>query len=105
MNKKETIKKYRKQIATYFDSRCYVCHKKYGKNFKFHHLTYRVDEKTYRDFKNSNDYQLYILPIIEKRVLDFELLCDSHHYMVEKLKLFKCGKLSRLFDIVLRSKK
>jgi len=105
MNKKETVKKYKRQIAILFDSECYVCQKKYGKNFHFHHLTYRNEEKTYRDFNNNEDYQLYILPIIEDRPLDFELLCNRHHYLVEKLKPFLPERLDRLFDVIRRSSK
>jgi len=106
MNKKETVKKYKRQIAMeLFSSECYVCHKRYGKNFHFHHLTYRVGEKVYSDFKNNDDYQLYILPIIENRNLDFELLCNKHHYLVEQLKRFRHERLERLFDVVRRSNK
>lgn len=89
MNKKEMVKKYKRQVATeLFNSECYVCHKRYGKNFHFHHLTYKDNEKTYGDFKNNYSYQLYILPIIEDRPLDFELLCNRHHYLVEQLEEF-----------------
>ena len=104
MNKKEMVKKYKWQVATLFDSECYVCGKRYGKNFQFHHLTYRGNEKTYKDFKNNDDYQLYILPIIEGAPIYFELLCHKHHYLVEQLKRFKPERLDRLFDVIRRSK-
>jgi len=105
MNKKERVKEYKRQVAEQlFFSECYVCHKRYGKRFQFHHLTYRDNEKTYANFKNNNDdYQLYILPIIESRPLDFELLCNKHHYLVEILKRFKPERFERLFDVVRRS--
>lgn len=103
MNKKEIIKKYRRYVAKLFNSECYVCHKKYGKNFQFHHLTYRDDEKTYRDFKNNNDYQLYILPTIESTPIFFVLLCHKHHYLIEHLKRFKPDRLERLFDVTRKS--
>ena len=100
MNRKEKIKKWKRQVATtLFDNRCYVCHKKYGKRFHFHHLTYKDNEKTYRDFKNNDDYQKYILPIIEQCPYNFELLCHKHHYLVEILKRFKPERLERLFDV------
>ena len=52
MTKKEMIKNWKRQVAiNLFDGMCYVCGKKYGKNFHFHHLTYRELEKTYRDLK------------------------------------------------------
>jgi len=106
MNKKDLVKKYKRQVATeFFHSECYVCQKRYGKNFHFHHIAYRDGEKTYRDFYNNDDYQLYILPIIEDRSLDFELLCNKHHYLVEILKRFKSERLERLFDVTRRSSK
>jgi len=104
MNKKETIKKYKRQVAALFNSKCYVCHKKYGKNFHFHHLSYMDNEKTYEDFSNNDDYQLFILPIVEDRALEFELLCHKHHYLVEQLKRFRSERLERLFDVVRRSR-
>ncbi|MCZ6582672.1 MAG: hypothetical protein O6761_05830 [Thaumarchaeota archaeon] len=106
MKKKEIVKKYKRSVAKeLFNSECYVCHKRYGKRFHFHHLRYRDNEKTYNDFSNNDDYQLYILPIIEDRPFDFELLCNKHHYLVEILKLFKSERLDRLFNVVRRSKK
>ena len=104
INKKEEIKKYKRQVAILFNSECYVCKKKYGKRFHFHHLTYRDNEKTYRDFKSNYNYQVYILPIIEERPRDFELLCFKHHYLVEILKRFKSERLERLFVVVRKSK-
>ncbi len=104
-SKRKEIKKYKRQVAILFDSKCYVCDKKYGKRFSFHHILYSNNEKTYRDFSNSDNYQLYILPIIEERPLDFELLCHKHHYLVEILKLFKSERLERLFDVARRSTK
>ncbi len=102
--KKEFIKNWKKQVATnLFDGACYVCGKKYGKRFHFHHLTYRADEKIHSDFGSNDKYQEYILPIIEKRPFDFELLCHKHHYLVEILKRFKPERLERLFDVVRRS--
>ncbi len=105
MNQKNKIKKYKRQVAAIYNSECYVCKKKFGKRFSFHHLKYYTTEKTYKDFNNNNNkYQLYILPIIEKRPKDFVLLCFKHHYTVEQLKRFKFKNLERLFDIVWRSK-
>ncbi len=105
-NNNNEIKKWKRAVATnLFDGVCYVCNKKYGKSFHFHHLSYREDELTYRDFKNNSDYQKYVLPIIEQRPFDFELLCHKHHYLVEILKRFKPERLDRLFDVVRRSRK
>jgi len=106
-NKRVTVKKYKKRIAfnDTYNGKCYVCEKKFGKRFAFHHKKYIKYEKTYRDFKNNDNYQLYILPIIESRPRDFTLLCHKHHYLVEILKRFKPERLERLFCIIKESYK
>ena len=103
MNKKDDIKKYKRQVAKIFASECYICGKRYGKNFQFHHIRYREGNKTYRDFHSNTAYQSYILPIIHDNPWDFELLCHKHHYLLEQLKRFKPERLERLFDVVMRS--
>ncbi len=103
MNKKEYTEKYRRQVAELFSSVCYVCDKKYGKRFHFHHVRYRDNELVYSDFNSNDNYQLYVLPIIQNRPLDFELLCNKHHYLVEILKQFKPERLDKLFCITRRS--
>ena len=103
-NETKLIKKWKKAVAiTLFDGACYVCGKKYGKRFHFHHIQYRNNELTYKDFGTNLKYQKYILPIIQKRPLDFELLCHKHHYLVEILKRFKPERLEKLFDVTRRS--
>lgn len=104
MNQKEEIKKYKQQVAELYNSECYICKKKFGKRFTFHHKKYYNTEKTYKDFKNASRYQFYILPIIQKRPEDFALLCFKHHYIVERLKRFKSENLERLFCCVRDSK-
>ncbi len=103
MNKKDDTKKYKRQVAKIFASECYVCGKKYGKNFQFHHIRYREDTKTCRDFTTNVAYQSYILPIIHDTPWDFELLCNKHHYLIEQLKRFKPERLERLFAVTRRS--
>lgn len=105
MTQKEEIKIHRKQVATtLFDGECFVCKKKYGKNFQFHHLIYWEGGKTYRDFTNGDAYQKYILPIIEGNSVFFRLLCNKHHYTIEQLKKFSVDKQERIFDVVRRSR-
>lgn len=87
-----------------FKGVCFVCHKKFGKRFLFHHLTYIEGEKTYRDFTNSEDYQRYILPIVEANPQRFMLLCHKHHSVLEKLKRFKEENLNRLIKAVKMTK-
>jgi len=36
-SKRKEIKKYKRQVAKIFASECYVCGKRYGKNFHFNH--------------------------------------------------------------------
>ncbi len=85
-------------------NRCYVCHKKFGKHFTFHHKRYLASDKIYSDFKTTYDYNLYVLPIIDKDPNRFTLLCKGHHTLVEKLKRFKPERLERLFRVVKESK-
>ena len=54
--------------------------------------------------KTTYDYNLYVLPIINKDPNRFVLLCKGHHSLVEKLKRFKLDKLERLFKVVKESK-
>jgi len=104
MNKKDKIKNYRKTVAErLFNSRCFVCHKKFGKGFGWHHIKYKKNEKIYSNFKSSLTYQLYILPIIEMRPDDFRLLCRGHHRLTEILKRFKPERFERLTDVVRES--
>ena len=112
MNKKQKsdekyneIKKLKERVADYYDSVCAVCKKK-KKVMQFHHLEYREGELTNKDFKNNDDYQLYILPIIDDRPEDFEYLCRSHHWKVTKAtKSEETRKqLERLVEIVRETK-
>ena len=82
-------------------NRCFICRKKYGKKFTFHHLDYKSDEKTYRDFKSSMKYNEYILPIIDENPDRFVLLCNKCHYGVTKLSRYKRDKLERMFLVTM----
>ena len=106
MTKKDDSDSLKRKIAAkkQFDLKCKVCHKKYGKFFTFHHKQYIAGEKIYKDFKTTYDYNLYILPIVDKDPNRFALLCKGHHTLVEKLKRFKLDKLERLFKVVKDSK-
>ncbi len=106
MNRREESDILKRKVAAkkQFDLKCKVCYKKFGKYFTFHHKKYKVGEKIYKDFKTTYDYNLYILPIIDKDPNRFTLLCKGHHSTVEKLKRFKLDKLERLFKVVKDSK-
>ena len=105
INKKDKIKKLKEEAAEFFDSVCAVCIKK-KKVMQFHHYEYREGEKTNKDFKNNDDYQLYILPIVIGRPEDFEYLCRSHHWKVTKATKTKETRrqLEQLLDVVRRTK-
>ena len=62
------------------------CMEEYNHSFAFHHLTYRPDEKTYRDFNNTWAYNEYVIPIVRSRPEDFMLLCEWCHSREEKIK-------------------
>ena len=59
-------------IAKLFRSKCALCGRKISLgtrkkiNFTFHHFTYDPKELNYKDFKNSAQYNEYILPIVKK---------------------------------------
>jgi len=79
MNKKEKIKKLKEKAIVIFGLVCAVCYKK-KKVMQYHHLEYHEGELTYKDFKNNDDYQLYILPIIIERPEEFRRVCRSDHW-------------------------
>ena len=79
-----------------FHNRCYVCWKKYGKGFHFHHLWYVEGEPIYSDYRNSTDYRIDVMPYIRKSPQQFLLLCTAHHRMVEWLAKMGNVKFRRL---------
>ena len=82
--------------AVYFENKCYVCGKKYGKGFAIHHIRYVKGEKTYKSFLTSESYHEYLADKIRTRREDFALLCAKHHHIVERLKLYKPENLERI---------
>jgi len=100
--KKEIIDKLKREIAfmPQFDGKCYVCGKKFGKYFLFHHKKYLNSDKIWSDFKDSWSYNLYVLPVIKSDPNRFALLCKKHHQSVEMLKRFKPENLERLIKLV-----
>lgn len=106
VGEKEIVEQLKKEVAylPQFDGKCYVCHKKFGKYFLFHHKSYVTGEKVYRDFSNTIAYNAYILPLIKKDPNRFTLLCRKHHNVIEKLKKFAPDKLERIFKVVKESK-
>ena len=62
------------------------CGKPYNHSFAFHHLSYRPDEKTYKDFGDTWRYNEYVIPIVRSRPEDFMLLCKECHRNEEEIK-------------------
>jgi hypothetical protein len=100
VSRKEHIYKLKEKAAKKLGSKCYVCHRKFGKGFTFHHKYYVPGEKTYRDFENGDDYNEYIVKIVEKNPKQFLLLCFKHHFTIEQLKRFKKETLERIIKAV-----
>jgi hypothetical protein len=79
-----TAKEIKKRLAKkYYNNRCYVCHKKFGKYFAFHHLWYEESDAIYKNFKNSNTYHVELERFITLNPKRFLLLCKAHHHLVE----------------------
>lgn len=67
----------------YFQNRCYVCHKKFGKYFAFHHLWYELEDARYYMYKGTNQYHKELEKFIILNPKRFLLLCKAHHHLVE----------------------
>lgn len=91
MNQKQLLKQEKQKIALLprFKNRCFVCWKKFGKGFTFHHLFYTPGEPDYTQFKDSTKYQVALIPYVKKNPKQFLLLCKVHHHLIEWLKKIK----------------
>ena len=98
--KKKRIRDEKRRLAKLYKSECYICHKKFGKGFLFHHIRYVEGERTHSDFKDSDTYNEYLCPIIEGRPKGFLLLCRNHHHILEWLKRLLPDKRQRLYRAV-----
>lgn len=98
----------RKEIAVkYYNGKCFVCEKKFGKAFQFHHLWYENNEKKWNDFTNQNDYWEYVHTKIKLNPKRFRLLCKMCHWRIDKkrggLSRMKKDKVVRLFIVTLET--
>ncbi len=67
-----------------YNNKCFVCHKKFGRGFAFHHLWYlKNNEVHYKDYKNSKTYNEDLAKQIKKNPSRFLLLCRVHHHYIE----------------------
>jgi hypothetical protein len=102
--KKAEVMQQKRDVAQIFGGVCYVCGRKYGKGFNFHHKKYIEGEKTYRDFKNPLHYTLYVIAMVLVDPDRFVLLCRKHHISVEMLKRYKYETFWRLIQVVAMSR-
>lgn len=105
MNRKQEIRAKKAEAAKLFGSKCFICERKFGKGFTFHHLYYKIGEKTYRDFKNGDDYNEYIVEIVKKNPRQFILLCRKHHIVLEWMLMYKEATFKRLLKAIKMTKK
>jgi len=105
MNKINKIKLKRKNIAKIFGGICIICLKKFGKNFHFHHIGYRSNEKKHSDFTSWVQYNEYVLPIIENTPVHFALLCNTCHRLISILQSIKDdSRFERVVHLARRSR-
>jgi len=92
----------KKRIAEkHYGMRCGVCEKRVFKGTAFHHLDYRDDRKTYRDFNGDTvAYLEYVLPEVDAEPNRFLYLCKGHHRFVEFLRKMKKENRYRLLRAV-----
>lgn len=106
MNQRDEMKKKRAKVAVVFDNMCFICHKKFGYNFHFHHIKYQSQEKKHSDFKNWIEYSDYILPIIKKNPHRFSLLCNTCHRLISIIQSIKNEeRFDRLIEMSRKSRK
>jgi len=105
---KESVILAKKQIAIdLFEDRCFGCRKPYGKNFAYHHQDYDENRKTSKDFKNTIDYNRYVLGEVATFPERFALFCKSCHNRMDNFKtgmsLVPKDVLTRLFMVAMLS--
>lgn len=106
MNRLNEIKLKRRQISILLGGKCVLCLKKFGKNFHFHHIQYRIDEKKHSDFTSWVRYNEYVLPIIEKIPEKFTLLCKTCHRLISILQCIKDdSRFERVVDLARKSRR
>lgn len=106
MNKQKEIKQKREDTAKLFGNKCKLCLKKFGKNFHFHHIGYRDNEKKHSDFTSQYEYTIYVMPIIQNVPQAFALLCNTCHHLITILQAFKDNsRFERVVDLARRSRK
>jgi hypothetical protein len=78
-----------------YSGKCFMCHKPYGKGFAFHHKEYDPTRKTHRDFKNTLDYNRYVIPEIISCPNRFRLLCKNCHAKIDQPRFGYLGHMKK----------
>jgi hypothetical protein len=105
----DSVLREKKRVALeFFDGKCFVCPKKYGKGFAYHHVEYDPTRKTHSDFKTTIEYNRYVLPEIIAEPDRFYLLCKTCHARVDHWRSGQLGhlpkdQLARLFMVAYRT--
>lgn len=108
MNRKQKIQKLKRLTALrLFGGKCFICSKQYSQGFLFHHMKYKNDLK-YKNFRTTEDYNEYIIPIIEKDPERFVLLCSPCHAKIDHFKrgimnFRNYDKIKKLFFVCLNT--
>ena len=74
------------ELAKPFGRQCEVCLKKMRgptPGFTFHHLEYKSDEKTHKNFISRKRYYTYLKPIITSHPERFAFLCNACHHSID----------------------
>ncbi len=78
-----------------------MCHKPYGMWFAFHHKEYDPTRKTHKDFKNTTEYNRYVIPEVIANPGRFRLLCKVCHARIDQPRRGYLGHLKK--DILIRT--
>jgi len=87
-----------------FAGRCYICLRPFQPGFAFHHREYDPERKTHKDFKNTIEYNRYVIPEVVAYPERFRLLCKVCHARIDQprygyLGHIDKGRLARLYEV------
>lgn len=102
--KDKVVAEKRRLAIEVFDGKCYICQKPYGSGFAFHHKKYDPNRKKHSDFKNTIEYNAYVIPEIISDPDRFRLLCKICHARIDQPRYGYLGhipkdRLDRLYEV------
>lgn len=98
------------ELSRLFGSECEICLRKMRKpqsGFTIHHLEYKANEKTHKNFIDRLEYYKYIRPIVKNNTDRFAFLCNACHHSIDGprgLKRRKRPNVLRLLIMWYRTK-